>query len=98
MQDAVSIPVTVKHRLGLDDNDSYSFVRGFVGTLYDEGVRVFVVHARNAILGGLSPEQDREIPPLRYEVAAQLLADFPDAQFLLNRGIQTHEAVEHHSE
>lgn len=98
MQDAVSIPVTVKHRLGLDDNDSYSFVRDFVGTLYDEGVRVFVVHARNAILGGLSPKQNREIPPLRYEVAAQLIADFPDAQFILNGGIQTSEQVKHHLE
>src|SRR5690625_2283253 len=98
MQDAVSIPVTVKHRLGLDDNESYSFVRDFVGTLYDEGVRIFIVHARNAILGGLSPKQNREIPPLRYETAARLIQDFPEAQFILNGGIQTAPEVEQHLE
>lgn len=96
MQDAVSIPVTVKHRLGLDEDDSYEFVRDFVGTLYEVGVRVFVVHARNAILGGLSPKQNREIPPLRYADAARLIADFPEAQFILNGGIQTAaEVLEH---
>jgi|SRR5690625_543853 len=98
MQDAVSIPVTVKHRLGLDDDDSYGFVRDFVGTLYDEGVRTFVVHARNAILGGLSPKQNREIPPLRYEAAAALTRDFPQAQFILNGGIQTAAEVNEHLE
>lgn len=87
MQDAVSVPVTVKHRLGIDYNDDYGFVRDFVGTLFDVGVRVFVVHARNAVLQGLSPRQNREIPPLRYDVAAQLRHDFPDASFILNGGI-----------
>lgn len=96
MQDAVSIPVTVKHRLGLDDQVDYGFVRDFVGTLYDEGVRIFIVHARNAILGGLSPKQNREIPPLRYDLAAQLVTDFPEAQFVLNGGIQNAEQVEQH--
>src|SRR5690625_7310134 len=96
MQDPVSNRGTVKHRLGLDDDDSYGFVRAFVGTLYDEGVRTFVVHARNAILGGLSPNQTREIPPLRYEAAAALTRDFPQAQFILNGGIKTASEVNEH--
>jgi tRNA-dihydrouridine synthase A len=87
MQDAVSIPVTVKHRLGLDYDDSYAFVRDFVGTLYDTGCRVFIVHARNAVLRGLSPKDNREKPPLRYEYAVMLKQDFPDAQIVLNGGL-----------
>ena len=87
MQDAVDIPVTVKHRLGLDYNDSYDFVRDFVGALHDTGCRVFVVHARNAVLKGLSPKANREIPPLRYDVAAKLVQDFPDSVFVLNGGL-----------
>jgi len=87
MQDAVSIPVTVKHRLGLDHDDTYGFVRDFVGKIHDTGCRIFIVHARNAVLKGLSPKDNREIPPLRYNVAAQLKADFPDSVFVLNGGI-----------
>ncbi|AZY50945.1 tRNA dihydrouridine(20/20a) synthase DusA [Bordetella avium] len=87
MQDAVDIPVTVKHRLGLDYNESYAFVRDFVGKIYDTGCRVFVVHARNAVLKGLSPKDNREIPPLRYDVAAQLKHDFPEATIVLNGGL-----------
>jgi len=87
MQDAVSVPVTVKHRLGIDDQDSYSFVRDFVGVLYEAGCRVFIVHARNAILQGLSPKDNREIPPLRYDDAARLKVDFPDATIVLNGGL-----------
>lgn len=87
MQDAVSLPVTVKHRLGLDYSDDYGFVRDFVGTLHRIGTRVFIVHARNAVLKGLSPRDNRQIPPLRYDVAAQLRHDFPDAIFVLNGGI-----------
>lgn len=89
MQDAVTVPVTVKHRLGLDYVESYSFVRDFVGTLYNAGCRVFVVHARNAVLKGLSPKDNREIPPLRYEVVRQLKADFPDCTIVLNGGVAT---------
>lgn len=92
MQDAVAVPVTVKHRLGLDYNDSYDFVRDFVGQLFDAGCRVFTVHARNAVLKGLSPKDNREIPPLRYDAAARLKADFPQALFVLNGGI--HEAAQ----
>lgn len=91
MQDAVSIPVTVKHRLGLDYNEDYGFVRDFVGTLHHVGVRVFIVHARNAVLQGLSPRDNRTIPPLRYDVAARLRRDFPDAVFVLNGGIALHD-------
>jgi tRNA-dihydrouridine synthase A len=87
MQDAVGIPITVKHRLGLDDNDDYGFVRDFVGTLYDTGCRVFVVHARNAVLKGLTPKDNREVPPLRYADAARLKADFPEAIVVLNGGL-----------
>lgn len=96
MQDAVSIPVTVKHRLGLDYNDSYDFVLDFVGAQYHVGCRVFIVHARNAVLKGLSPKDNREIPPLRYDVAKRLKADFPDALFVLNGGIaQADQACAH---
>jgi len=87
MQDAVSVPVTVKHRLGLDYDESYDFVRDFVGTLYQAGCRVFIVHARNAVLKGLSPKDNREIPPLRYDAARRLKADFPDCTIVLNGGI-----------
>ena len=87
MQDAVSIPVTVKHRLGLDWDESYGFVRDFVGALYDTGCRVFIVHARNAVLKGLTPKDNREIPALRYDHAAQLKIDFPDAVMVLNGGL-----------
>ncbi|MEI8402109.1 MAG: tRNA dihydrouridine(20/20a) synthase DusA [Alcaligenaceae bacterium] len=89
MQDAVSVPVTVKHRLGLDKNESYDFVRDFVGAIYDTGCRVFIVHARNAVLKGLSPKDNREVPPLRYDQAARLKEDFPDAVMVLNGGLTT---------
>ena len=87
MQDAVDIPVTVKHRLGLDYDDSYAFVRDFVGKIHDTGCRVFIAHARNAVLKGLSPKDNREIPPLRYDVVARLKRDFPDSVFVLNGGL-----------
>ena len=96
MQDAVSIPVTVKHRLGLDYEESYGFVRDFVGTLYQAGCRVFIVHARNAVLKGLSPKDNREIPPLRYDAARRLKADFPDCTIVLNGGIAQADEVQRH--
>ena len=89
MQDAVSVPVTVKHRLGLDGLTDYGFVRDFVGQLYETGCRVFIVHARHAILGGLSPKENREVPPLRYDQAAQLKVDFPQAIIVVNGGLAT---------
>jgi len=87
MSDAVAVPVTVKHRLGLDHGESYDFVRDFVGAIHDTGCRIFIVHARNAVLKGLSPKDNREIPPLRYDMAARLKADFPDSRIILNGGI-----------
>lgn len=87
MQDAVSIPVTVKSRIGIDRNEDYGFVADFVGTLFDAGCRVFIVHARNAWLKGLSPKENREVPPLRYAVVHRLKRDFPAAAFVLNGGI-----------
>jgi tRNA-dihydrouridine synthase A len=87
MQDVVDIPVTVKHRLGLDGTTTYGFVQDFVGSLYDVGCRVFVVHARHAILAGLSPKENRDVPPLQYDQAAQLKRDFPEAIIVLNGGL-----------
>jgi tRNA-dihydrouridine synthase A len=87
MQDAVSLPVTVKHRIGIDREERYDFVRDFVGRLFDTGCRVFIVHARNAWLSGLSPKENREVPPLRYGVVERLKADFPAATIVLNGGL-----------
>jgi tRNA-dihydrouridine synthase A len=89
MRDAVTIDVTVKHRIGLDHDTSYPFVRDFVGTVADAGCATFIVHARNAILKGLSPKENREIPPLRYEVAHRLKQDFPALEIIVNGGIKT---------
>lgn len=89
MRDAVTVDVTVKHRIGLDHDTSYGFVRDFVGTVAAAGCATFVVHARNAILKGLSPKENREIPPLRYEIAHQLKRDFPTLEIIVNGGIKT---------
>ncbi|MDL2058520.1 tRNA dihydrouridine(20/20a) synthase DusA [Mesosutterella sp. AGMB02718] len=91
MQDAVSVPVTVKHRIGVDRSVSYEFVRDFVGTLYEAGVRVFIVHARAAWLQGLSPKENRDVPPLDRGLAARLKEDFPQAVIVVNGGLRTLE-------
>jgi tRNA-dihydrouridine synthase A len=96
MRDAVSIPVTVKHRIGVDDVEDYAFVRDFVGTVAEAGCDVFVVHARNAILKGLSPKENREIPPLKYDYAYRLKRDFPALEIIINGGIKTLDEVEEH--
>ena len=96
MVDAVDVPVTVKHRIGIDKEDSYAFVRDFVGTVADAGCRVFIVHARNAWLKGLSPKENREIPPLRYERVYQLKRDFPHLVIVLNGGVTTDEQIAEH--
>jgi tRNA-dihydrouridine synthase A len=96
MRDAVSIPVTVKHRIGVDAVEEYEFVRDFVGTIADAGCEVFIVHARNAILKGLSPKENREIPPLKYDVAYRLKRDFPHLEISINGGITTLDEVEEH--
>jgi tRNA-dihydrouridine synthase A len=96
MRDAVSIPVTVKHRIGIDKTESYDFVRDFVGTLSLAGCRTFIVHARNAWLQGLSPKDNREVPPLRYEAVYRLKQDFPALEFVINGGITRTAQIEDH--
>ncbi len=89
MRDAVALPVTVKHRTGIDAVDEYAFVRDFVGTVVAAGAGAFIVHARNAILKGLSPKENREVPPLKYEFVHRLKRDFPDTTIVINGGIST---------
>lgn len=96
MQDAVQIPVTVKHRIGINGRDSYTELCDFVGTVQEAGCRSFTVHARIAILEGLSPKENRDVPPLRYDIAAQLKSDFPGLEFILNGGIKTLEQCAEH--
>ncbi len=96
MRDAVSIDVTVKHRIGIDETESYEFVRDFVGKVADAGCSTFIVHARNAILKGLSPKENREIPPLKYEYAYRLKRDFPEFEILINGGIKTEAEIDAH--
>jgi tRNA-dihydrouridine synthase A len=93
MVDVVDVPVTVKHRIGIDKGESYEFVRDFVGTVSEAGCRVFLVHARNAWLKGLSPKENREVPPLRYETVHRLKQDFPELLFAVNGGITTTDQV-----
>ena len=96
MQDAVAIPVTVKHRIGVDRRDDYGFVRDFVGALHGAGCHVFIVHARSAWLKGLSPKENREVPPLDYSRVLRLKQDFPSAEFVLNGGISSLSAAREH--
>lgn len=96
MRDVVSVPVTVKHRIGIDTIEHYGFVRDFVGKIAEAGCETFIVHARNAILKGLSPKENREIPPLRYEVAYQLKQEFPNLEILINGGIVSYDEIDEH--
>ncbi len=96
MVDTVMIPVTVKHRIGIDKFESYDFVRDFVGTVAEAGCNVFIVHARNAILKGLSPKQNREVPPLKYDFVYRLKKDFPHLTIVLNGGVHTSGEIENH--
>lgn len=89
MAEAVDVPVTVKSRIGIDEHDSYEFLADFVGTVAERGCRHFVVHARIAILSGLSPKENREVPPLRYEVVHRLKREFPALRIVENGGIRT---------
>jgi tRNA-dihydrouridine synthase A len=98
MRDAVSIPVTVKHRIGLERSEDYGFVRDFVGALADAGGTVFIVHARNAWLQGLSPKDNREIPPLRHETVYRLKRDFPALTIVLNGGVRNNTEIAAHLE
>ncbi len=96
MRDAVDMPVTVKHRIGIDRIENYAFVRDFVGTVAEAGCEVFIVHARNAWLDGLSPKDNREIPPLRYSTVYRLKRDFSALRIVLNGGVAGDAAVRAH--
>lgn len=89
MRESVAIPVTVKTRLGVDEHDSYEALAAFIGRVAEAGCDTFIIHARKAWLKGLSPKENREVPPLRYDMAARLKVDFPDLAFILNGGIET---------
>lgn len=89
MQDAVSIPVSIKCRIGVDEFDSWEFFRDFVGTIADAGCRVFIIHARKAWLKGLSPKENREVPPLNYDTVHRIKAEMPQLNISINGGIKT---------
>lgn len=94
MRNAVKIPVTVKHRIGIDHDDSWEFCENFVRTVADAGCEVFIVHARKAWLKGLSPKENREIPPLNYGFAYRLKQEYPHLHISVNGGVRSLEAVE----
>jgi tRNA-dihydrouridine synthase A len=93
MREAVKIPVTVKHRIGLNAMEDFSFVERFVGIVSAAGCRTFIVHARNAVLKGLSPKENREVPALKYEYAYRLKQVFPALEIVLNGGITKKEPI-----
>ena len=92
----VRIPVTVKHRIGIDKVEDYAFVRDFVGTVSQAGCKTFIVHARNAVLKGLSPKENREIPPLKYQYVYRLKQDFPHLEIVINGGITSLPEIDLH--
>lgn len=96
MRDAADIPVTIKHRIGIDNLDSYQALTDFVGEVAKAGCQTFIVHARKAWLKGLSPKENREIPPLQYDTVYQLKTDFPELEIIINGGISTLEQAEQH--
>ena len=98
MRAVTALPVTVKTRIGLDDRDDYGFVRDFVGVVAAAGCDTFILHARKAYLAGLSPKENRTVPPLRYDVVYQLRQDFPGLCLIINGGIETEAGVRQHLE
>src|SRR5438874_224815 len=94
IRQSVNVPVTVKHRIGIDRVEDYGFVRDFVGTVSHAGCRTFIVHARNAVLKGLSPKENREVPPLKYDYVYRLKRDFPQLELVINGGITTRVQIE----
>ena len=96
IREEVRLPVTVKHRIGINDIESYDFVRDFVATVSQAGCRTFIVHARNAVLKGLSPKENREIPPLKYDYVYRLKGEFPALEFVINGGITSWAEVTTH--
>lgn len=97
MQAAVNIPVTVKSRIGIDDQDDYEALHAFVATVSQAGCESFTVHARKAWLAGLSPKENREKPPLKYESVYRLKKDFPQLEIIVNGGITDMQAAQTHS-
>lgn len=96
MRESTSLPVTVKHRIGVDDSEDYPFMRHFVETVAAAGCEVFIVHARKAWLKGLSPKENREIPPLQYDLVYRLKQEFPQLTIVINGGIKTLEECDEH--
>ncbi len=96
MQDVVDIPVTVKHRIGINGRESFEELVEFVGTVANADCKTFIVHARIAVLEGLSPKQNRDVPPLKYDWVYQLKREFPDLEILINGGITTLDECEQH--
>ena len=88
MKNAVEIPVSIKCRLGVDNNESYDFLYNFISIVKESGINIFIIHARNGILKGLSPRQNRNIPPLKYDYVYKLKKDFPDLEIIINGGIK----------
>lgn len=98
MQAATRLPVTVKHRIGIDEQESYEALKDFVATVAEAGCRSFIVHARKAWLKGLSPKENREIPPLRHAMVHRLKQDFPQLEIIINGGLTSLEAAAVHLE
>lgn len=98
MQGEVDIPVTIKHRIGIDDQEDYAGMQHFVETVANAGCKTFIVHARKAWLKGLSPKENRDIPPLRYELVYQLKEAFPELEIIINGGIKTLDECREHLE
>ncbi len=96
MLETCNIPVTVKCRIGIDDQDEYLDLQNFVSRVSAAGIKTFIIHARKAWLQGLSPKENRDIPPLNYERVYQLKADFPDLEIIINGGITTLEEAQQH--
>jgi tRNA-dihydrouridine synthase A len=96
MQDAVDIPVTIKTRLGVDDHYSYEYMSDFVGRIAESGCSVFIMHARKAVLAGLSPKQNREVPPLHHDWVYRLKQEMPELEIVINGGIDSLETVQTH--
>lgn len=94
MADSVDIPVSIKCRIGIDEQDSFEFFQAFIDPVYEAGCRHFDIHARKAVLQGLSPKENREIPPLHYDYVSRIQEIYPDADFILNGGIKTVQEVE----
>jgi tRNA-dihydrouridine synthase A len=94
MREAVSVPVTVKHRLGVDDDNPRDRMFSFVETVSKAGISTFIVHARKAWLNGLSPKENRELPPLDYDIVAELKRARPDLEIVLNGGLESFDVAE----